>query len=124
MVVQSTSDGDDQLVIAHLHEHQKIRNMQRDPRVAATIVSTDRSGPHTLSVDYGTARVEEGGAPELLTELTSGSAEDEWQLRGQFSERNVLGVGGTTPSGADPQRVRVGERRGKRRAGDLLQHLS
>jgi PPOX class probable F420-dependent enzyme len=51
MVVQSTSDGDDQLVIAHLHEHQKIRNMRRDPRVAATIVSTNRSGPHTLSVD-------------------------------------------------------------------------
>jgi hypothetical protein len=51
MVVQSTSDGDDQLVIAHLHEQQKIRNMRRDPRVAATIVSTDRSRQHTLAVD-------------------------------------------------------------------------
>jgi predicted pyridoxine 5'-phosphate oxidase superfamily flavin-nucleotide-binding protein len=38
MVVQSTADGDDQLVIADLHGHQKIRNIQRDPRVAATIV--------------------------------------------------------------------------------------
>jgi PPOX class probable F420-dependent enzyme len=72
MVVQSTADGDDQLVTAHLHEHQKIRNIRRDPRVAATIVSTDRSGPQTpyLSIK-GMARVEEGGAPELLTELTT-----------------------------------------------------
>jgi len=40
--------------------------------VAATIVSTDRSGPQTpyLSIK-GTARDEEGGAPELLTELTT-----------------------------------------------------
>jgi hypothetical protein len=39
--------------------------------VAATIASTDRSGPQTpyLSIK-GAARVEERGAPELLTELT------------------------------------------------------
>jgi hypothetical protein len=39
--------------------------------VAATIASTDRSGPKTpyLSIK-GAARVEERGAPELLTELT------------------------------------------------------
>ena len=72
MVVQSTADGDDDLVTAHLGEHQKVRNVRRDPRVAVTIVSTDRSGPQTpyLSIK-GTARVEEGGAPELLTELTT-----------------------------------------------------
>jgi hypothetical protein len=35
MVVQSTADGDDQLVTAHLHEHQKIRNIRRDPPVDA-----------------------------------------------------------------------------------------
>ena len=71
VTVQSTADGDDELVTAHLHEHQKIRNIRRDPRVAVTVVSTDRSGPQTpyLSIK-GTARVEEGGAPELLTELT------------------------------------------------------
>ena len=72
MVVQSTADGDDELVTAHLGEHQKVRNVRRDPRVAVTVLSTDRSGPQTpyLSI-RGTARVEEGGAPELLTELTT-----------------------------------------------------
>jgi PPOX class probable F420-dependent enzyme len=70
MALHSTADGDDELVTAHLSEHQKIRNVRRDPRVAVTIVSTDRSAPMTpyLSIK-GTARVEEGGAPELLTEL-------------------------------------------------------
>jgi PPOX class probable F420-dependent enzyme len=69
MVLQNTADGDDELVTAHLQEHQKIRNIRRDPRVAVTFVSTDRSGPFTpyLSIK-GTARVEEGGAPELLEE--------------------------------------------------------
>ena len=72
MVVQSTADGDDQLVTAHLHEHQKIRNIRRDPRVAATIVSTDRSGPQTPNLSIkGMARVEEGGAPELLDEIAT-----------------------------------------------------
>jgi PPOX class probable F420-dependent enzyme len=72
VVVQRTADGDDELVTAHLLEHQKIRNIRRDPRVAVTIVSTDRSGPQTpyLSIK-GTARVEEGGAPELLDEIAT-----------------------------------------------------
>jgi PPOX class probable F420-dependent enzyme len=72
MALQSTADGDAELVTAHLQEHQKIRNIRRDPRVAVTIGSTDRSGPFTpyLSIK-GTARVEEGGAPELLDELTA-----------------------------------------------------
>lgn len=71
MVVQRTADGDE-LVTAHLAEHQKIRNIRRDPRVAVTFVSTDRSGPQTpyLSVK-GTARVDEGGAPELLDEIAT-----------------------------------------------------
>ena len=74
VTVQSTADGGDELVTAHLQEHQKIRNVRRDSRVAVTIVSTDRSGPFTpyLSIK-GTARVEEGGAPELLEELTTAS---------------------------------------------------
>ena len=72
VTVQSTADGGDELVTAHLQEHQKIRNIRRDPRVAVTIVSTDRSGPQTpyLSIK-GTARVEEGGAPELLDEIAT-----------------------------------------------------
>jgi PPOX class probable F420-dependent enzyme len=72
MMLQSTASGDDELVAAHLQEHQKIRNIRRDPRVAVTFVSPDRSGPFTpyLSIK-GTARVEEGGAPELLEEFTT-----------------------------------------------------
>src|ERR1700744_2511017 len=72
MTVQSTADGGDELVTAHLQEHQKIRNIRRDPRVAVTVVSTDRSGPQTpyLSI-RGMARVEEGGAPELLDEIAT-----------------------------------------------------
>jgi PPOX class probable F420-dependent enzyme len=72
VAVQRTADGGDELVTAHLLEHQKIRNIRRDPRVAVTIVSTDRSGPQTpyLSIK-GTARVEEGGAPELLDDIAT-----------------------------------------------------
>jgi PPOX class probable F420-dependent enzyme len=72
MVVQQTADGDDELVVAHLEEHQKVRNIRRDPRVAVTIVSNDRSGLQTpyLSIK-GTARIEEGGAPELLSEIAT-----------------------------------------------------
>jgi PPOX class probable F420-dependent enzyme len=72
MVVQKTADGDDELVTAHLLEHQKIRNIRRDPRVAVTIASTDRSGPQTpyLSIK-GTAHVQEGGAPELLDDIAT-----------------------------------------------------
>jgi len=70
--VQTTADGDDELVAAHLREHQKIRNIRRDSRVAVTVVSKDRGGafPPYLAIK-GTARVEEGGAPELLGELTT-----------------------------------------------------
>ena|SRR5215211_4737863 len=70
MALQTTPDGDDELVCAHLMEHQKIRNVRRNNRVAVTILSLDRSGPMTpyLSIN-GTARIEEGGAPELLAEL-------------------------------------------------------
>jgi PPOX class probable F420-dependent enzyme len=72
VTVQKAADGGDELVTAHLQEHQKVRNIRRDPRVAVTIVSTDRSGPQTpyLSIK-GTAHVEEGGAPELLDEIAT-----------------------------------------------------
>jgi PPOX class probable F420-dependent enzyme len=70
--VRSTADGEDELVTAHLLEHLKVRNIRRDARVAVTIASTDRSGPQTpyLSIK-GTARIEEGGAPELLDEIAT-----------------------------------------------------
>jgi PPOX class probable F420-dependent enzyme len=68
--LRTTPDGDDEIVTAHLAEHKKVRNVRRDGRVALTVLSPDRSGPMTpyLAVT-GTARIEEGGAPELLREL-------------------------------------------------------
>lgn len=70
ITVQTTPEGQDEIVAAHLGEHKKVRNIRRDPRVALTVISLDRSGTMTpyLSVT-GTARIEEGGAPELLAEL-------------------------------------------------------
>jgi len=70
IAVHTTPNGDDELVTAHLAEHKKVHNIRHDNRVALTVLSTDRSGTMTpyLSI-YGTARVEEGGAPELLREL-------------------------------------------------------
>src|ERR1700722_14103355 len=72
LALQSTADGDDELVTAHLQEHQKVRNMRRDPRGALPIATTDRSGPQTPYRSIkGIARVEEGGAPELLDEIAT-----------------------------------------------------
>ncbi|MDT5079274.1 MAG: hypothetical protein QOJ80_3911 [Mycobacterium sp.] len=70
VALQSTPDGDE-LVSAHLSEYQKTRNIRRDPRVAVTIVAKEQAGQQTpyLAVT-GTARIVEGGAPELLTELS------------------------------------------------------
>lgn len=69
VALESTPEGDE-LVSAHLAEYRKTRNVRRDPRVAVTIVGTAAAGQQTpyLSI-VGTARIVEGGAPELLTEL-------------------------------------------------------
>lgn len=70
MALQSTPDGDE-LVSAHLADYKKLRNIRNDPRGAVTIVSLD--GPSQGMRPYlaitGTARIVEGGAPELLKEL-------------------------------------------------------
>jgi PPOX class probable F420-dependent enzyme len=71
VALRSTPDGDE-LVTAHLKEHKKVRNVRRDPRVAVTIVDPGDVGKSLrsyISID-GTARIEEGGAPELLKELS------------------------------------------------------
>jgi PPOX class probable F420-dependent enzyme len=71
VAVRSTPDGDE-LVTAHLAEHKKVRNIRRDPRVAVTIVQpgdVNRQLRPYLSIE-GTARIEEGGAPELLKALS------------------------------------------------------
>lgn len=64
--------GDDTaIVMAHLGEHRKVRNLRRDPRVAFSLAAADANAigmQHNL-VLYGTATVTEGGAPELLRRL-------------------------------------------------------
>jgi PPOX class probable F420-dependent enzyme len=69
VALQSTPDGDE-LVSAHLSEYRKTRNIRRDPRVALTILGPAQAGQQTQYLSIGgTARIVEGGAPELLTEL-------------------------------------------------------
>ena len=69
MALKSTPDGDE-LVSAHLTKYRKTRNIRRDPRVAVTILSPRKPGQQTpyLAIT-GTARIVEGGAPELLKKL-------------------------------------------------------
>jgi PPOX class probable F420-dependent enzyme len=72
VALRSTPDGDE-LVTGHLSEHKKVRNVRRDPRVAVTIVNPGDVGKTLrsyISID-GTAHIEEGGAPELLKELSA-----------------------------------------------------
>ncbi len=64
--------GDDtEIVMAHLGEHRKVRNLRRDPRVAFSLASagTNAVGMQHNLVVHGTATVTEGGAPELLRRL-------------------------------------------------------
>ena len=63
-------DGDE-IVLAHLGAGQKIRNLERDPRVALSVESdeVEPNGLHHYLVAYGTARITDGGGPELLQEL-------------------------------------------------------
>ncbi len=63
-------DGDE-IVLAHLGAGQKVRNIQRDPRVALSVEGTELQPPGLQQhlVAYGTARVTEGGGPALLQEL-------------------------------------------------------
>jgi PPOX class probable F420-dependent enzyme len=63
-------DGDE-IVCAHLPDHRKLKNIRRDPRVALSIEAGthNQMGLAEYLVVHGTARVTEGGAPELLQEL-------------------------------------------------------
>ena len=62
-------DGDE-IVCAHIPNHQKLKNIRRDPRVALSI----ETGGQTDALDNylvinGRARITEGGAPEMLNQL-------------------------------------------------------
>ena len=63
-------DGNE-IVAAHLAEQRKIRNIRNDSRVALSIETGERNamGLTEYLVVYGTARVTDGGAADLLQEL-------------------------------------------------------
>jgi PPOX class probable F420-dependent enzyme len=63
-------DGDE-IVFASLGPRRKLDNIARDPRVALSIEGTESNamGLKQYLVVHGTARMEEGGGPELLQRL-------------------------------------------------------
>jgi PPOX class probable F420-dependent enzyme len=61
----------DEIVFATLPDQRKLRNLRRDPRITISI-QTDRVtsyGLHEYLVIYGTARITDGGGPEVLQRL-------------------------------------------------------
>ena len=65
-------DGDE-VVAGHLPRNRKVRNIERDPRVAISIEAATKSslGLTEYAVLYGQARIQEGGAAELLQKLAA-----------------------------------------------------
>lgn len=63
-------DGDE-IVCASLARRVKVRNVERDPRVSLSMQSPTRNDRNLdeYLVVHGTARVTEGGGPELLQRL-------------------------------------------------------
>ncbi len=65
-------DGDE-IVAGHLSDHVKLGNIRRDPRVSLSVESdVEFEGFSPYVVVHGTARVEEGGAVDLLRRITNG----------------------------------------------------
>jgi PPOX class probable F420-dependent enzyme len=63
-------DGDD-IISGHLGRFQKLKNVERDPRVSLSLEASQANeiGMRHYLVVHGRARIEEGGAPELLQRL-------------------------------------------------------
>ena len=61
----------DEVVSGHLPRNRKVRNIERDPRVAISLETSHKSsmGLTEYAVLYGRARIQHGGAPELLQRL-------------------------------------------------------
>lgn len=65
------SGEDEEVVVGHLGQGRKVRNIARDPRVALTIEAEGKNpvGMSNYLLITGTARLVAGGAPELLQRL-------------------------------------------------------
>ena len=63
-------DGDE-IVVGHLMGGRKVTNIARDPRVALTVEADGETpvGMANSLLVHGRARLDEGGAPELLQRL-------------------------------------------------------
>jgi len=61
----------DEIVCAHLGRFQKVKNIERDPRVTLSVEAPGENavGMKHYLVVHGMARITEGGAPELLQKL-------------------------------------------------------
>src|SRR6188472_3425409 len=68
-IVWVVLDGDE-IVCAHLNLYQKLKNIQRDSRVALSMATGGKTnGLDNYLVINGRARITEGGAPELVNQL-------------------------------------------------------
>jgi PPOX class probable F420-dependent enzyme len=61
----------DEIVMGHMGEWQKVKNVRRDPRVALSMLGQGRNamGLQEYVVVHGKARITEGGAADLLQRL-------------------------------------------------------
>jgi PPOX class probable F420-dependent enzyme len=61
----------DEVIFATLPDQRKLRNLRRDPRITISIQTEQVTpyGLHEYLVIYGTARVTDGGGPEVLQRL-------------------------------------------------------
>jgi PPOX class probable F420-dependent enzyme len=60
-----------EIISGHLGRWHKLKNVERDPRVSLSLESSEvnEHGMREYLVVHGRARIEEGGAPELLQRL-------------------------------------------------------
>ena len=63
----------DEIVIGHLGRGHKMANIERDPRVARTIEAknVNETDLRHYAIIHGEARIEVGGAPQLLQRLAA-----------------------------------------------------
>jgi len=94
-------DGDD-IVAGHLADHVKLRNIRRDPRVTLSVESDVAfEGFSPYLVIKGIARVEEGGAVDVLRRITRNQFPppgDNWP-EGFVTRISPQRLGGTGPWG-------------------------